>query len=238
MKAKFFFVTAFFTATAVFGAEITLSAGAGGILGGSFTRYTLAANGSAVSVSAGQNVDQIDYGFLGFFDATYGTFTAYLQAGANRFDEPVNPAIMSRSGQGWETVIGFSLLGKYPFSLNDRLTVFPLLGMDYQMSLLQRRTDAYGKVYDRAGRPENGINFDLMDFNSFHVRLGGGAEYRLMKGIFIRGDLLYGIRLMTGYESRNLDYMREMTGDSNPKLGGLSSGPSVRLAAGYRFHSF
>jgi hypothetical protein len=40
---------------------------------------------------------------------------------------------------------------------------------------------------------------------------------------------------MTPYEKKNLDYMKKMTGDNNPDLSGLTSGPGIRLAAGYRF---
>jgi len=51
----------------------------------------------------------------------------------------------------------------------------------------------------------------------------------------VRAELLYGFRLMTPYEVKNLELMKSMAGDPNPKLGGLTSGPSLRLSAGYRF---
>jgi hypothetical protein len=153
---------------------------------------------------------------------------------------------MSRTGQGWDVTLGISLLGRWPFRLSDRFTVFPLLGMDYHISLMQRRRqDGHGFVYDRTNPPEGIIDhhqdgddistFNLSDWNAFFVRIGGGAEFNLTDRLFLRGDLLYGIRLMTGYERKSLDLMRTLSGDSSPRLGGLSSGPSLRLGVGWRF---
>ena len=146
---------------------------------------------------------------------------------------------MGRSGDGWESVLGFSILGRFPFRLGERFSVFPLLGMDYQITLSQRRVNAAGRVYDRDDGiwevDKDGNAFRLSDWNSFHVRLGGGAEFDLGERLFLRGDLLYGIRLMTNYERKNLELMKAMSGDNSPRLGGLSSGPSLRLGVGYRF---
>ncbi|MCL2600974.1 MAG: hypothetical protein FWD88_07320 [Treponema sp.] len=223
--------------------DFGLSVGGGGILGGHFTRYSLEADGPAARMSARQTMNQFDYGVFAFFDATFATLGITFQTGTNNFNESVyvdgtwNPD-ESRSGQGWETVLGISLLGRWPFRLNDRLTVFPLLGMDYLISLLQRRTDGYGLVYSRDDGlregDKDGNAFSLSDWNSFIVRLGGGAEFDMTERFFLRGDLLFGIRLMTRYERKNLDFMKDNSGDSSPNLGGLSFGPSVRLSAGWR----
>ena len=234
------------SATAVFALPgFGLSAGAGGVLGGHFTRYNLRASGPAARMTAYQTTNQFDYGLFAFFDATFVTLGVVFQTGTNNFDESVyidgtwNPD-ESRSGQGWETVLGVSVLGKWPFRLNDRVTVFPLLGMDYLISLLQRRSDEYGLIYNRDdGLREadmEGNAFRLSDWNSFIVRLGGGMEFGLTGRLFLRGDLLYGIRLMTGWERKNLDFMRGFSGDPSPRFDGLSSGPSVRLSAGWRLN--
>ena len=94
-------------------------------------------------------------------------------------------------------------MGKWPFQVGSRFTVFPILGMDYLVSLSQKRTNSFGKVYDRSKTQENGLSFELSDWNGFHVRLGAGMECALNESLFIRSDLLYGIRLMTGYEKKN-----------------------------------
>jgi len=227
--------------------EFGLSAGIGGITGGHFTRYRMRADGTEARLYADQDISNFEAGAFAFFDATFVTASVFFQSGMGNFDEPISingihfPEL-SRSGQGWQNVLGFSLLGRYPFRLNNRFTVFPLLGMDYVITLVYRRTDADGFIYNR----DDGIReedfdgaFVLSDWNAFLVRLGGGVEFDLTDRIFLRGDLLYSIRLMTNYESRNLELMKIMSGDDTLRFGnglsGLSSGPSFRLSAGWRF---
>ena len=232
--------------------EFGLSAGIGGITGGHFTRYRMRAGEPEARLYADQNINLFETGVFAFFDATFATVSVFFQSGAGNFGEPISIGgyplpEMSRSGQGWQNVLGFSLLGRYPFRLNDRLTVFPLLGMDYTITLIYRRTDAYGFVYnrddgiredDRGGLGE-GNAFSLSDWNAFLITLGGGVEFDLTENIFLRGDLLYRIRLMTNYERRNLELMKGVSGDDTLRFGnglsGLSSGPSFRLSAGWRF---
>ncbi|MDR0290705.1 MAG: hypothetical protein LBI06_07205 [Treponema sp.] len=236
---------------AAFGAELSFSAGAGGSLGGFFSRYTLSADGmvdgNQIKVDAGQEHNQLDYGFFGFIDATYAEFSFSYQRGSNTWTETFTVAGLdaslfpSASSKGWETVLGFSLLGKYPFQLNEQFSVFPLLGVEYQISLMQRRARASdGWVYDRANglweMDKDGNAYSLRDWNSFWIKLGGGIDVTLFNNIFLRGELLYGFRTMTPYEIKNLDRTKSLSGDPNPKLGGVTNGPSLRISAGYRFN--
>jgi len=241
------FFAVFYGAAAAFGGEFSFSAGAGGLIGGFFTRYTLAApdgmkEGNPIKAEAVQDMDQLNYGFFAFFDATYGEFSVSYQNGANNFKETFTiPDVFKteNTGQGWESVLGLSLLGKYPLYVAKQLTVFPLLGVEYQICLEQWRTKRTGKLYERANgkyeKDKDGKAYKLEDWNSLWVNLGGGVDLALFKNIFLRGELLYGFRLMTPYEVKNLELMKSETGDPNPKLSGLTSGPSLRISAGYRF---
>lgn len=236
-------------AAAVFGGEFSLSAGAGGIVGGFFTRYTLKADGTVegarITIDATQEMDQFNYGCFAFFDATYGIFSFFFQNGVNTWHETTDMSVAANkgdtSGQGWDRVLGLSLLGKYPFRLNDRFTVYPLLGIEYQITLLQKRTQPDGYVYDR----DDGLReldekkkaFLLEDWNSFWIDLGGGVDLALPRNFFLRGELLYGFRLQTSYETKGLNRVIAEAGDNNPDKGGLTSGPSIRLSAGYRFYT-
>jgi len=233
--------------TAVNAGEFDLSAGAGGLLGGFFTRYTLAADGMVdgdrIKIDAIQKMNQLNYGFFAFFDATYGVFSVYYQNGVNNWEESFDidglDNSSASSGQGWDSYIGLSLMGKYPFKINERVAIFPMMGIDYQISLKQRRTQPNGWVYDRDDgyreKDKDGNAYKLEDWNSLWINLGGGMDFMLVNNFFIRSELLYSFRLMTPYEIKNLEMMKSMAGDPNPKLGGLTSGPSLRLSAGYRF---
>jgi len=248
MRKNIYIIVLFFTGVInIFSLDFSLSAGGGGIMGGFFTRYTLDANGiiegASVKVHAGQDLNQFNYGFFLFLDGIYGVLGVSFQNGINNFHETADISVMpsanNNSGKGWDTMIGISLLGKYPFSYNDRLTIFPMLGVEYQISLRQQRTQPDGWIYDRTDglreKDKNGNAYLLEDWNALWVNLGCGLDYELRDNLFFRSEFLYCIRTMTSYEIKNLDLMKKEAGDPNPKLGGLTSGPLFRISVGYRF---
>jgi len=225
----------------LWGADFSLSAGAGGLLGGFFTRYN--ATGTTAADKMTQKVNQFNYGGLLFFDATYAELAVIIQGGAGNYNEVMRKgdAMAPRDGKGWESTLGFSLLGKYPFTLSERFKLSPLLGIDYQLALLERRRQTGGIVYDRTNgiqeQDKDGKKFPLSTWNSFWINVGAGLDYNITKQIYVRGELLYGFRLMTSYEKDGLEQMKELLNDNNPTLSGLTSGPSLRFAVGYRFWS-
>ena len=220
--------------------NFSISAGTGGFMSGLFTRYNLEANGS-IKIDAGQNQNQFSYGALLFFDATYGELGISIQNGKNKWTQilDINGSSAPDTGDGWETMLSFSLLGKYPLRLGSRFAFFPLLGMEFQISLVQKRTISDGYVYERDDglreRDKDGNAYKLTDWNSFFVELGCGADFEIMKRIYLRGEFLYVFRLMTSYERKNLELIKAYSGDKDPSMGGLTSGPVLRLSAGYRF---
>ena len=230
-------------------ADFSLSAGAGSLIGGLFTRYTLEAdgvsNGNPMKVDAVQDMDQFNYGGLVFFDAAYGEFNITIQNGINHWQQILDIGGLESNtpsrGNGWESMLGFAILGKYPFHLRELLTLFPILGMEYQVALIQERTQPDGYIYDRSDglreKDKDGNAYSISDWNSFFVNVGCGADFPDKGRFFVRGEVLYSIRLMTGYETKNLEYMKAMTGDNAPKLYGITSGPALRLCAGYRFRN-
>ena len=227
-----------FSGSLVFAKDFSISAGAGGILGGLFTRYNLSADGADGKIDAAQKADQFNYGGFVFFDAAYAVFSVSFQNGHNKYLEKAGllNATEDMRGKGWESMLGFSLLGKYPFKLNDRLTIFPLLGIEYQISLVQLRTDPdNGKIFRRTN-DRIITTLKVTDWNSFFINVGGGVDFSLPKNFFLRGELYCGFRLMTPYEKKNLEVMKVLTGDSKPKLGGITVVPAFRLSAGYRFY--
>jgi hypothetical protein len=226
---------------------VDFSFGAGGLIGGLFSRYNLQAdgvsNGIPMKVDAGQDMNQFNYGGLVFFDAVYGEFGIAIQNGINNWRQILDVGGLESNtpakGDGWESMIGFSLLGKYPFRLREKFAFFPLLGMEYQAALVQERTQPDGHIYDRTDglreQDKDGNAYKLSDWNSIFVDIGCGADFPLGGNFFVRGEILCSFRLMTGYETKNLEYMKAMTGDNDPSLSGLTSGPALRLCAGYRF---
>ena len=237
MKKAIFILFLIVAAKTVFALE--LSIGGGGSLGYTFTRYTLT-GGAVKSI---QNMDRFDYGGGIFFDFTYGTFSLGYLGGKNSFRENMilaSSSLADNTGKGSEGVLSISLLGKYPFKIKEKLTLFPLFGIDYQIALIQRRETASGLTYNRADgrfmedRDKDGKAYPLSSWNYFRINIGGGIDYFFTNKVFLRSELLFGFRLPTSYEMGALDVIKNLMNINDPKLGGLTGNPALKLSVGWR----
>jgi hypothetical protein len=144
-------------------------------------------------------------------------------------------------GMEYETLLGLSLLGKYPIALNEKWSLFPTVGAEYVIALVERRQPEGGEVVDRTGGTlssdldKDGKAYPLSAWNALLIKIGAGADYTLTRYIFLRGELFYGFRLQTAYESGALEMVKGMFHIFSPRYYGLTSGPSLRIAVGYRF---
>ena len=232
----------------IFATDFSVSVGGGAYAGGLFTRYTLTADGSfggnAVNVEAIQEVNQFNFGAFIFLDATWAVLSVGIQYGLNNYMEDMvfdtaSGLGMLTSGRGSETMLVLGLLGKYPFRLNEQLTIFPMAGLEYQIALAQYR-EPEGRVrYNRTdGIRESDVNgnpYKLSVWNSLFVDIGAGLDFGLSSSLILRTELLYGFRLRTPYELDALNKTKTAVNAPNLKLGGLTSGPTLRVSAGWRF---
>jgi len=190
-------------------------------------------------------MDRFDYGGFLFFDATYGEFSVFIQGGNNLYQENMiysTASLTDSKGTGSELHLGLSLLGKYPFIINEKITWFPMLGIAYQIALVQKRQPDGGLIYNRSkgrlpeDRDKNEDPYPLSAWNSFWINIGAGLDYQITKALFVRGELLFGFRLPTVYELGALEVVKKPPMNvSNPKLAGLTGGPSLKFGIGYRF---
>jgi opacity protein-like surface antigen len=228
------------SAVSAFGADFSLSAGGGALAGGLFTRYSIEAKG-AVDMTSTQKIDQFNYGGFLFFDATWAELSLGIQGGSNAWqeDREVIGVTTSTKGAGTETMLSLSLLGKYPVTLNERFTLFPLAGLEYQIALRERRDPETGASYDRTDRARetdsDGNAYALSAWNSLFVDIGAGLDFALDSSLFLRAELAYGFRLRTPYERDGQKAIEKMPGVSETKPKGLTSGPTLKIALGYRF---
>jgi hypothetical protein len=227
--------------TSICAADFSLSAGGGGLLGYTFTRYTLEGG----NVQSTQSMDRFDYaGFL-FFDATYVEFSVMFKGGRSSYKENMIYSVASladSTGTGAERSLGFSLLGKYPFTINEKCTWFPLFGLEYQVALMQRRQPEGNLVYDRSkgqlaeDRDKNENPYPLSAWNSLWINIGAGIDYNITSKLFLRSQVLFGFRLPTSYELGALEVVKNPPMNvQNPKLAGLTGSPSLKIGIGYRF---
>jgi opacity protein-like surface antigen len=233
----------------VFGADFSLSLGGGGLLGGLFTRYTLAAEGTVagtpVDILSKQEVNQFNYGAYLLFDATWVEFSVSLQGGTGTYREDMSAesspeeTVFGADGQGAgsEIMTGLALLGKYPFRLSRQLAIFPLAGIECQIALREHREPEEFQGYDRTDgireSDSNGNAYRLSAWNSFFIDIGAGLDFKLNSRLFLRAELLYAFRLMTPFEADALEKVKKMTNAPDPKLSGLASGPTLRFGLGY-----
>jgi hypothetical protein len=235
--------------------EFGLSAGGGLNLGGLFSRYTITADENTrygpTDIKMNQSMDQFNFGGYLFFDATYAELSLDIQGGVNEYKETVRGIgrgtlinDMPLEGTGSETTLGFTLLGKYPFSLRKDLVFYPLAGIEYRIALVEKRKPKGGSEKDRAeGKTEfdDARDYSLSLWNSFFIDIGAGIDFVFRSPLFMRAEFLYGFRLQTPYETAAVDYVVDRFGISRPTLGGnpgmsgLTHGPELRLALGYRF---
>ena len=238
-KTTFVFILLALTIN-IFANDFSISAGAGGFLGYSFSRYTLEGG----NLSSAQSMDRFDFGGFVFADFTYAEFSVIIQGGRNSYSENmvvVNSTLTDANGIGQEISLGFSLLGKYPLRINEKLIWFPLLGIEYHIALQQLRKPDGDLVYNRSkghlieDRDANNEPYPLYAWNSLWIDIGAGMDYFLGENLFLRGELLFGFRLPTIYEMGALEVVEKQMGISNPRLAGLTGSPALKIGIGYRF---
>jgi hypothetical protein len=187
-------------------------------------------------------MDRFDFGGFVFLDASYAEASVSLQSGSGPYRETMDynsESLSDDKGMGYETMLGLSLLGKYPIALNKRWSFFPMVGVEYLIAFVERRQSEGGNVVDRTGgtlssdMDKDGNTYPLSAWNALLVKIGAGADYVLTRYIFLRGELLYGFRLQTEYETGALEMVKAAFHIS-PQYYGLTSGPSLRIAVGYR----
>jgi hypothetical protein len=236
--------------------EFGLSAGGGLSLGGLFSRYTITAEEitryGPTDLTMNQSMDQFNFGGYLFFDATYAELSMDIQGGVNSYKESVyitqgtsELPSNTRKGTGSETMLGFTLLGKYPFSIRENLLLYPLAGIEYRIALAEKRKPQGGSERNRTeGTTETEFaerDFSLSVWNSFFIDTGVGVDFVFRSPLYARAEFLYSFRLQTPYEIAAIDWLVDTYGISeptlwgNPKMSGLTHGPELRLAVGYRF---
>lgn len=142
-------------------------------------------------------------GAYGFFDATFAEVDfAFLGGGTSG----------SNVASGTFAALDLALLGKYPFSLG-RITLFPLLGIDY-MIVVSQKYDGF-----KVDKPAEASTF-AFDF-------GGGLDFPLGEHLYLRGEFLYALRL----PSKRLKDSKKAAGSDASYI--LGNGPTIKLAVGY-----
>jgi opacity protein-like surface antigen len=207
---------------ALFAQGFSLSAGAGGMFDALFSSTKMGdADPSKTNLVGG--------GLYAFFDATYAEVDLDLL-----FSSQSNPDAKD-SGSMALTYFGFSVLGKYPIALNEQVSLFPLLGIDYQAFLSGQMKDKDGKDIEGIdpinSADKMGDNTAGETFSLFSIAVGVGADFSLTEQLYLRGEFLWNFKLDSAPEA---DARKKMK-DANVDYSSFTSGPRIKLAVGFKF---
>jgi opacity protein-like surface antigen len=156
-------------------------------------------------------------GFGLFFDAAYAEIGVGIDFA--RFRNPDNSAAKGSD----MAYFSISLLGKYPIALSEKLTLFPLLGFDWNIFLSGKSGDTDVNRDDLADM----IGDDYVDsYDAFLIDLGVGADFALTDALYLRASFLYGFKLNSKMEQEYVD-------DMDAKV--FTSGPTLKVGVGYKF---
>jgi hypothetical protein len=167
------------------------------------------------------SVANSNFGATLFFDATYAELGLNLGGYNYRFS-PYSALLGGRSFNGFN--LGFSLYGKYPFNVGG-VKLFPLLGLDSQLGL-SYLDDQLNELPTNRNTLGKGTAADY--YNSAWIKFGGGMDADLSKSLYLRTTFLYGFKF---YSTKEADIKDDFL-DSL-----IYSGPTFRLAIGYKFSS-
>jgi hypothetical protein len=200
-------------ATAVYAQDFSLSAGAGGLFVIDFS------GGVKHDANNSNTYPYFGGGGFAYFDATYAEVSVGFFVGNGYIVSKVNG---NETKTPWTlSALTIGLLGKYPIELSDALTLFPAVGIGYDMVLSAKNKD--GKpLYEKAGQDASG------DFSALWLKAGAGLDVALSDKFYLRGEALFGVRLANKVENDAVD------ADST-WAAALGLGPTVKLGAGYKF---
>jgi hypothetical protein len=172
----------------------------------------------------------VGFGGFAFLDAKYVEAALSFSGGSStgKMEQKYEGQTESDEDKGSYSAFDISALGKYPVTFG-KFTVFPLLGIDYQIVLSQK---------DEDGDDFEGIDGDgeASDLSALWFQAGAGGDFDIIEKLYLRGEILYGIRLHNKFENDAKDLFKKEVGfkDDDIKIN-LGHGPTVKLAIGYRF---
>jgi hypothetical protein len=109
--------------------------------------------------------------------------------------------------------LDIGVFGKYPVNIGP-LTVFPLIGATFRSFTT---VDMKGTKYDGSKA------------SAFWFKAGGGLDFSITEKLFLRANLLYGIRLKNKLEEELMKSLNWSNGDLQ-----LGHGLEVKVAVGYK----
>jgi hypothetical protein len=208
-----------------------VSIGGGVHIGGSFSEKTREWSGkeyvfsdqyyySSYKTTETYSKSEFDIGAFMFFDLKYAELNMGLYNGFGKQrwswnkdyyynNKTIKTESQNSVGDTSALLFDIGILAKYPFNMN-KVSLFPAVGAGYQLWLSAR---------------ENGSKTrgDLSANNSIWLKAGGGVDYKISPSLFLRGELLWGLKLNSKNEKKE-------------PFSHLTHGPTAHIGIGYIFN--
>ncbi|MDR3012350.1 MAG: CsgG/HfaB family protein [Chitinispirillales bacterium] len=177
--------------------------------------------------AAGMGMPYTGWGIYWFFDIEYAEFFVGFSSGSGSWKtgnvEQDSMPNMQR------TYINFGALAKYPIPLSNDFRAYPLLGLDYELSVKSRLRHTDGRELAFDG---NDGNHQASVLSALWFKVGAGIEIGIRPGVYIRPEILYGLRTANTFEKGEAEAEKEYDRVAKPRLG---HGLTLRLGGGFRF---
>ncbi|MDR1468212.1 MAG: hypothetical protein LBT00_02840 [Spirochaetaceae bacterium] len=201
------------------------SVGVGGFIGGDFGGG-FEGTGKYYGASYSREVKMPYFGGGGFvfFDSTYTELVFGLYGGGGTA-EVTEGSISSEYDMSYMN-FNIGLLGKFPFTINQKLSIFPLLGIELDVVL---SAEADGKEYKGKSNASG-----TEDLSTFWFKFGAGLDYSFAERIFLRFEALYGFRVANKAETdMEKTWDKSYYDADTEKL--LGHGLTVKIGVGYKY---
>jgi hypothetical protein len=115
---------------------------------------------------------------------------------------------------------------KLPVTVSPMFTLFPLLGVDYDLFFLARKEDDRDATFPIGDDNQDAKVMDAL--NTMWFKTGIGMDTHFTDHLFLRTELMYGLRFPNKMEK----YLKDIRQDVNWMLG---HGGDFKIAVGYIF---
>jgi opacity protein-like surface antigen len=163
-----------------------------------------------------------DSGVFLFADCTYVELTAgyIFQTGkVTDIEADVSGQPQSKDDVDYKShLIIIDLLGKYPFILTGKLSVFPAFGV--------------GSKFAVGGNEFSDNTHDVLW--GLSLKAGGGVDYALTDAIFLRGEILYYFQIASDKDAKIAQEPELKKSAFHFANVGYYMGPQIKIAAGYK----
>ena len=201
------------------------SVGAGGTFMGGF--------GGRITWSDAEEQITMPYMGIGayiFFDAEYIQTVMGFHAGGAKWHSR-NVTNLDHLPHMSRAYINLGVSAKYPIIVerSHNIKIFPILGVDGEISVSGKLKYKDGNEYpfdggsDRHGNSRPGAS----SLSAIWLNFGGGSDIDLSRNIYLRAQLLYGVRTVNAFEKREAE-----AGGAEAKNG---HGMTARGGVGIRF---